>query len=233
MINGFYAAKSGAISYQTSLDVTANNIANVNTQGYKAQNVTFSELMSTSANGSEILVGNGTRIATITRDTSQGAYSDAGSGLSAMISGNGYYAVQNSDESISYSRSCSFALSNEDNSNYLVTASGGYVLDENMNKIEVSGDNTANSIAKAAIYTFDNTEALVSQGGGKYAVSQNSGEAVRDESAKITITAQELSNVDLIAEMTKMMTAQRGFQFSVKMVQTADEIEQTVNNLRN
>ena len=58
MINAFYAAKSGAKSYQTSLNVTANNIANVNTMGYQARRVAFAELIETNVSGSEVTVGN-------------------------------------------------------------------------------------------------------------------------------------------------------------------------------
>lgn len=231
MINGFYAAKSGAIGFQKSLDVTANNIANVNTQGFKARSAVFSELIATSANGSDIMIGNGSRISSVTRDTSQGPLAHTGDEFDVMISGNGYFAVQGMDENIYYTRSGSFSASSEGNLKYLVTTNGDYVLDEDLNRIEVRGE-AISSLGRAGVFRFDNPEGLTSEGNGKYAANEYSGEAIIDQASKKTIRAQELSNVDLVTEMTNMITAQRGFQLNIRMAQTADEIEQIVNNLR-
>jgi flagellar basal-body rod protein FlgG len=176
-------------------------------------------------------VESGSRISSANRDTSQGAYSYTGGSLDAMINGEGYFAVQNYDGSVSYTRSGSFALSDEGGAKYLVASSGGYVLGADNNKIQITGDLTEDSLSGVALYKFDNSDALIAQGDNKF--SAGAGTAVPDTESKLTANAVELSNVNLITEMTKMMTAQRGFQYNSKMVQTADEIEQTVNNLRN
>jgi flagellar basal-body rod protein FlgG len=231
MINGFYTAKSGMKGFQTSLNVTANNIANVNTQGFKAKTTAFSELIATSG-GDGISVGNGSRVSAINTDDSQGAYRQTGGNLDVMISGLGYFAVENADGSVSYTRSGSFSVSNEADGNYLVTASGEYVLGNGNARIKVTGALSENSLSEVAVYRFDNPGGLVSEGGGKLRASANSGEAVIDTESKLSYRAEELSNVDLISEMTRMITAERGFQYNAKMLQTADELEQTVNNLR-
>ena len=145
--------------------------------------------------------------------------------------GNAYFSVQGMDENIYYTRSGSFSVSNEGNQKYLVTSEGDYVLDGNLERIPVAGE-PISALGRAAIFAFDNPEALTSLGSGRYAANEFSGQALIDTESKKNIKAQELSNVDLVTEMTKMMTAQRGFQLNLRMAQTADEIEQTVNNLR-
>ncbi|MEA4831980.1 MAG: flagellar hook-basal body protein [Oscillospiraceae bacterium] len=233
MINGFYSARSGAIGSQNSLDITANNIANVNTQGYKTQRAVFSELMSTTVNGSDISVGNGSRVSAVNRDTENGAPANMGLTLDAAIHGDGYFAVKGYDGEISYTRCGNFLLSEENGANYLVTSSGEYILGADGGKIKVENGSESDSIYKAALYRFDNPEAMMLLGGGKYAVSENSGEAIPDSESEITVHTEEQSNVEIISEMTDMIRAQRSFQYNIKMVQTADEIEQTVNSLRN
>lgn len=230
MINAFYTAKSGASSFQSSLDVTANNIANANTQGYKAQSAVFSELVGTDDSGA--LVGSGSRMSAVNRDLSQGAPNQTGGWMDAAIVGEGFFAVMDADGAVYYTRCGSFTLSNENGENYLVTHSGEYVLDADNSKIKVERGFEADSLYKAALYAFDNPEALTLDGGGRYIANARSGAARPDGNSTLLIGAQERSNVDLLTEMTNMMTAQRNLQYNIKMVQTAEEIEQTVNNLR-
>ena len=146
--------------------------------------------------------------------------------------GEGFFAVMDADGAVYYTRCGSFTLSNENGENYLVTHSGEYVLDADNSKIKVERGFEADSLYKAALYAFDNPEALTIDGGGRYIANARSGAARPDGNSTLLIGAQERSNVDLLTEMTNMMTAQRNLQYNIKMVQTAEEIEQTVNNLR-
>ncbi len=231
MINGFYAAKSGMKNYQYSLDVTGNNIANVNTQGYQAKEVNFTDLIYTSAQGLDVMVGNGSRAQTTTNITNQGAAGQEWP-MSAMISGTGYFSVENADGTISFLRSGNFSISQEQGQSYLVVKSGEYVLNQQGQRIAANLNDFEGALAQVALYSFLNPGALDAQGDGKYAVSAASGEAAVDNVSQWVTGATELSNVDLIGEMTRMMIAQRGFQFNAKMIQTADELEQITNGLR-
>jgi flagellar basal-body rod protein FlgG len=231
MINGFYAAKSGVKVFQTSLDITANNIANANTEGYKAQTASFSDLMYTNAQGSDILTGNGARLAATALSAEQGGLSPDGES-SAAIEGEGFFAIENAQGDTVYTRSGGFSLSSEGNGTYLVTPDGGYVLDSNGRHITVENGDMLTAVRQAGLYTFPNPDALTALGGSRYAETNASGQAVRDNASQIKESAFELSNVDLVSEMTRMMLAQKGVQFNARMLQTADELEQVVNNLR-
>ncbi len=231
MINGFYAAKSGAKSYQARLDVTANNIANVNTQGYKAQQISFTDLIYTNAQGADFLVGNGTRVAATTVNAEQGGLGQDGL-RSVAIKGEGFFALVNGQNDPVYTRTGDFALSVENNAIYLTTSDGSYVLDQNEQHIQVTDGDIGAAVNRAALYTFPNPEELQALGDNHYAATNASGAAAVDEESQIVGSAYELSNVDLTSEITHMMLAQRGMQLSMRMIQTADELEQTVNNLR-
>jgi len=231
MINGFYSAKAGAKSYQASLDVTANNIANANTQGYKAQQISFTDLIYTNAQGAEYLVGNGARVASTTLNTEQGGLGQDGL-RSVAIKGEGFFALDNGQNDPVYTRTGVFALSVENNAMYLTTSDGSYVLDESGQHIQVTDGDIGAAIDRAALYTFPNPQELQALGDNHYAATNASGAAAADTESQIVSSAYEMSNVDLVSEMTHMMLAQRGMQFSMRMIQTADELEQTVNNLR-
>ena len=231
MINGFYAAKAGAKSYQANLDVTANNIANANTQGYKAQQISFTDLIYTNAQGADFLVGNGSRVAGTTVNAEQGGIGQDGL-RSVSIKGEGFFALDNGQNNPVYTRTGDFSLSMEGNAIYLTTNDGSYVLDKNKQHIQVTNGDISAAIEKAALYTFPNPQELQALGDNHYAATTASGAAVADTKSQIVASAYELSNVDLVSEFTHMMLAQRGMQFSLRMIQTADELEQTVNNLR-
>jgi flagellar basal-body rod protein FlgG len=231
VINGFYTAKSGVKVFQTSLDITANNIANVNTEGYKAQSASFTDLMYTSAQGADFLVGNGARLASTTLRAEQGGLEQDGEG-NVAIEGEGFFAIENAQGDTVYTRSGCFALSAEGNKISLVTTDGGYVLDSNGRHITVASDDLRAAVHQAGLYTFPNPDALAALGDSRYAETNASGKAVKDNASQIKESTLEMSNVDLASEMTRMMLAQRGVQFNLRMLQTADELEQVVNNLR-
>jgi flagellar basal body rod protein FlgG len=231
LINGFYAAKSGAKAFQTSLDITANNIANVNTQGFRAQTSSFTDLIYTNAQGANFDVGNGTRVSATPLSESQGGPSPDGE-KSFAIKGEGFFAVKNAQGITAYTRSGDFSVSVEGNASYLVLPGGAYALDKNGQKIAVRSGDTGAAVRQAAIYAFPNPEALNALGNGEYGASAASGAAALDTKSELVESAYELSNVDLTTELTHMMLAQRGIQMNLRMIQTADELENEANNLR-
>lgn len=235
MINGFHAAKSGMMGFQSSLDVVANNIANANTDGYQARSIHFADLVYTRSQGLDVMVGNGTRpVSTSLLDETSMRYT--GDALDASVVGEGYYAVLNPHEEAEdarlYTRNSSFSLAIEGDATYLATADGAYVLDANDQRIMVQQGDLDAAFAQVALYDFPNRDGLTARGDGLFAAGEVSGEPVADEASQILTGTTENAGVDLTMEMSNMMIAQRGFQLSARMLQTIDEIEQTVNGLR-
>lgn len=235
MINGFYAAKSGLRSFQFSLDVTANNIANVDTEGYQARTTNFADLIYTATQGTDVAAGNGSRVLSTSRVVEQGTVEEGGA-LSAMVMGDGYYAVMNpieaGEQNVSYMRAGSFSLTEENGAMYLTAPGGFYVLDQGGQRIEVAEGNVAAAFQQVQLYAFQNPGALTALGGGRFVPSEASGEPVEDENSTLQQGLLERSNVDLAGEVSRMMVAQRGFQANARVLQTIDEIEQTANTLR-
>ncbi len=235
MINGFYAAKSGLRSFQFGLDVTANNIANVDTDGFQSKTVNFADLVYTRTQGLSVVAGNGSRALSTSAIVEQGAYLP-GDELSAMIDGEGYYAIQNptgdAENAALYMRSGNFSLSEEGGTLYLTAPGGGYVLDQGGQRIEVANGDATAALGQVALYAFNNPGALTALGGGRFTPSEASGEPVEDTVSRLVQGGTEGSNVDLAAEMAHLMIAQRGFTANAKILQTIDELEQTANSLR-
>lgn len=247
MINAFYAAKSGTKNYQYYLDAVGNNIANVNTASFKAQNVSFTDLLYTNIQGPDgaeqnLQTGNGSKILE-SRDMSQGTSSSGSSQLDVMIKGNGFFALQGEDGSISYTRTSNFNVSEIDGLKYLVNGNGEFVLDEKLEKIVItstdditfaSSKEAQNGAITLGIFSFDNPDELIATSNGKYEISAGSTLIAQlDNESTIVTNMIESSNVELVSEMAKMIIAQRGFQANAKMIQTADEMEQYASNLRN
>ena len=235
MINGFYAAKSGAKAFQTSLDITANNIANANTQGYKAQSLSFTDLVYTNSQGLDILTGNGARVAGTSIITEQAGLQLNDGGYDVAVDGEGFIAVQDAQGQQVYTRAGSFNLSVEGNQLFLTMPGGEYALDQNGQRIQVQSGNPQDvraAFGQVALYAFPNPSALAPLGNGLYAQTAASGQAAIDPGSGLIESASEVSNVDLTAEITRLMIAQRGMQMNLRMIQTADELEQDVNTLR-
>jgi flagellar basal-body rod protein FlgG len=235
MINGFHAAKSGMMSFQSSLDVVANNIANADTEGYQARSIHFADLVYTRSQGLDVVAGNGARAVSTSFLSESGALR-TGDALDASIVGEGYYAVLNPREGAEdarlYARNSAFSLASEGDQVYLKTASGEYVLDGNGQRIQVQGGDLDAAFAQVALYAFPNPDGLTALGDGLFAAGDASGQPVADAASQIVPGISESAGVNLASEMSNMMIAQRGFQLSARMLQTADEIEQTVNGLR-
>lgn len=248
MINGFYAARSGAIASQQNLNIISNNMANVSTAGFKSQEAGFTDLLYTqvvSGNSvaEDLQNGNGVRLSTARRNNTQGTLEQTGLVLDAALSGTGYFAVQNPAGEISYTRQGNFSASREAGGLFLVTASGDYVLDDRLQRIALP-DPVSAAVFRApsdgpeaggiriGIFSFGNPDALLPDGNGKFTATEASGAAQVDEITTLSQGYLERSNVDLSNEMADLILAQRGFQFSANLIRTADEMEQTANNLR-
>ncbi len=242
----FFTGVSGMVAYQSSLDSIAHNMANINTTGYKETNNSFVDLIysriDTNVDGDH-LVGHGVKSDYTDVIFSQGSLNFTGNNTDFAIVGEGFFALEQPDGSTAYTRDGSFIISMFGDAPYLADSTGRFVLDENGDRIELEVDPTTESIDMSqvlevvGIYNFENPYGLIPVGNNSFAESANSGaptSAAGDDIVdnEIIQSALELSTVDMADEMVKMMTTQKGFTLTSKVVQAADQIQEIVNNLR-
>ena len=260
MIRSLYTAASGMNAQQLNMDVIANNLSNVNTNGFKRGQASFQDLMyqtsraAGSSTGSGDLkaptgleVGLGVRAVGVDRIHSQGDQKQ-GNGLDMVIEGNGFFKIQLPNGQSGYTRDGSFK---QDSQARMVTADG-YVLQPEITipagakdvsisqdgTVTVSNsDGTQTSPGKITIANFPNPAGLASLGRNLLGVTPASGqEAVGDAGADGRGTIRqgmlEMSNVKVVEEMVNMITAQRAYEVNSKSIQASDEMLQIANGLR-
>lgn len=233
MLNSFYTSATGAIELQKGFDVTANNVANVSTNGYKTIESSFSDLVYTNVHAPEdtenaVKTGHGTKLQNTNTVFTTGPITQTdGTYDYALTDSNTFFAVQSGDETL-YTRNGNFQLSVEDDGNYLVTSDGKYVLDSNGERIVVTGEDDDLDIG---VVTFNNCDGLVREEDTCYAASDVSGEAMLADNPGLIRGSLEGSNVDISTEMGSVIELQRAFQMNSKMIQISDELMQTLNSL--
>lgn len=249
----FFNGVSGMLTYQEDMNVLAHNVANSGTIGYKPDKSSFSDLLYTrmAVNSPEQpLVGHGIWVQDSHLVYRQGPLIQQGAGgLDFALVGDGFFAVQLPNGTTQYTRNGSFDISIEGNKGYLVNADGSHVLDASGKPIELEREtqdglfNLDGLKDRLGIYDFPNPYGLEHASGSNFKVSDNSGEAVAIIKGKVEgayanrrydllENALEQSAVELADEMVNVIVSQRAFQMNAKIVQTADELEQVVNNLR-
>ena len=261
MIRALYTAATGMMAQQTQIDTTSNNIANVNTIGYKKQRAEFADLMyqtmeyagtATSLNTSSptgIEVGLGVRPTSITKEFTQGNFKETGNNLDMAITGNGFFQVELPDGTTAYTRNGAFKLDADGN----IVNSDGYKL---IPQIVVPADTTAISIGtdgtvsvlqagqtqmsqigQIELANFVNPAGLHSLGSNNYINTSASGDAITGTPGlngigEIREGFVEMSNVQLVEEMTDLITGQRAYEANSKAITTSDQMLQTVNQLK-
>ena len=231
----FYNSSVGAVQQQKKLDVVANNIANVNTEGYKNQTATFVDMMygkihDTSAE--DLTVGSGARVEKTDIDFQQGAMDNTGNTYDFAIKGTGFFAVYNMEtEEISYTRKGTFQMSEYgSNTFYLTTDSGEFVLDSKGRAVQVTG--SSDDEVELGVYDFQNYQGMLAVGDELYQPVDKNGTPYLNTESEVMQGFVEKSNTSLADEMVRVIAAQRAYQANLRMVTTSDQIEQTVNSLR-
>lgn len=255
MLTTLWTSKSGLNANQEKLDVISNNIANVNTTGYKKVNAGFKDLISSSLdewgnplNDKTATVGSGVKAGNFTKDNSQGGLQTTNQKTDLALDGNGYFKVISSNGTEYYTRDGSFKL---DSYGRLVTANGnilevqyanGYsqnntgLTSDNFTinkKGEIFAENNGNfeKVGEIAVYTAVGNDAFTSVGDNLFK-ELNGVQVYRTLDADMYQGYLEASNVDLSQEMTDMIVTQRAFQLSSKGITAADEMWEMINNLR-
>lgn len=249
MNSAFYTGASGLRAHQYAIDVTSHNLVNSNTYGYKATKPEFRELLYSNMainknreleEDEKIHAGHGVKLSNQDLLFTQGQLHNTGYELDYAIAGEGLFAVERNGQ-IEYTRDGSFDLSiegaNEDA--FLVASDGSYVLDSNYERIRIPyemGKNVETNGLKdrLGVFNFANPYGLYRTNSESYLPSDISGEAeVADRSVyKIYENSLERSNVDVAEQFADVIVSQKAYQFSARVVTTADEIEQLVNSLR-
>ena len=252
MFRSLNVAATGMAAQETQLDTIANNLANSNTTGYKAQSAQFEDLLyqndrSAAPNSSgqvaptNTQLGTGVRIIATTRSFSQGTLQQTNNPLDLAIEGNGFLAVRQSTGELAYTRSGSLQMDAQGR----LTTSDGLPIDppvsipSNATAITISGDGTisvtqpgattANSIGQLQLTTFPNPNGLASNGHNLFSPTSASGQPVTgapgaDGRGSIMQGAIEGSNVDVVDEMVNMIRAQRSYEMNSKVISAADEM---------
>ncbi len=261
MIRSLYTAATGMLAQQLSIDTISNNIANVNTVGYKKQRAEFADLMyqtmqyagtSTSAttiSPTGMEVGLGVRPTSIQKIFTQGNFKETEGDLDIAITGRGFFQIELPDGTTGYTRNGSFKLDNNGN----VVTTDGYrlipeiVIPADATQITVGADGTvsvmqagqtvATQIAQLELADFINPAGLHALGDNNYINTAASGDVITGVPGLNGIgqTRQgfvELSNVQLVEEMTDLITGQRAYESNSKAITTSDEMLSTVNQLK-
>jgi flagellar basal-body rod protein FlgG len=261
MIRALWTAASGMEAQQLNIDIIANNLANVNTIGFKKSQGDFQDLLyqtlrasgATSAQGSQIptgmQLGHGVRPVAIQKIFSQGDYQQTSNELDLAIEGDGFFQILQPNGEIAYTRAGAFKL---DSQGRIVT-SDGYPLDPEISipsdttditigadgtvSIIQAGQSEASEIGTIQLARFPNPAGLKAIGRNLFLPTSASGTAetgTAGDSGFGTIAQGylEMSNVSVVEEMVNMIIAQRAYEINTKAIQTADDMLQYANGIK-
>lgn len=235
----FYTAAAGASAQQKRLNIVANNLANLSTVGFKKENAVFANLIYNELNppaqeGAQLSATSGARVEKTNTDFTQAEWIPTNMPYDFAVAGEGFFALQDpATGQISYTRDGTFSLSQQADGRFLLTAQNGkHVLDTQGEVIAV--DPNAAEVLPVGVYCFRTNEGMLHIGGNEYLPTEKNGAAIPMENSNALLLQgyTENSNVFMAEEFEKIIEAQRAYQYVLKMVQTSDEIESTINNLR-
>lgn len=264
-VQALHSAATGMTALSTELDVISNNLANVNTNGFKASRVNFEDLFYQQKrqpgleNGTEqsppagLQVGMGTRISNTQYDFSLGPAVQTNNELDVYIAGDGFFQVEILEEfggGLGYTRSGNF-FKNRDGEIVLGNSNGprladnlriadeaiGITIAPNGLVSQILPDNSVNQIGQIQLHTFVNKTGLQSIGGNIFVETEISGPVVSGVPGDIsfgTLVQNQLeqSNVSPVNQLVQLIKTQRAFEMNSQTIQAADELLQTVGNLR-
>jgi flagellar basal-body rod protein FlgG len=261
MIRSLWTSATGMQAQELNIDVISNNLANVNTSGFKKSRAEFQDLLyeilrpAGAASSQDttvptgIQLGHGARPSAVQKIFTQGDFQNTKNELDWAIEGDGFFQIQLPNGETSYSRAGEFKL---DADGRIVNADGFPLVPElsvPTNTVSVSvgmdgtvsviqaDDSTPVEIGTIQLARFVNPGGLKSLGKNLYSPTEASGDEIvgtPGENGFGTIAQGflEMSNVSVVDEMVNMITAQRAYETNSKVIQTADDMLQMANNLR-
>lgn len=247
MEQSFYIGAVGAHQQNMRMGIHGNNIANVNTQGFKAERSRFTALMYEGIRAVEDEtqpVGVGSALLGTGTYHGSGAASQTGRDQDYMIQGPGFFGLADlATGEISYTRNGAFVVSRLEQATgevdengvpmtkedwYLSDGQGRFVLSQGGGMIRVTD---AHAELPVGVFDFMNYDGMRHLDDTRFAPVDKNGDLRYGEGTAVR-GMLETSNVDLAEELTKVIESQRAFTMALKLVQTSDEIESTVNGLR-
>jgi flagellar basal-body rod protein FlgG len=261
MIRALHTAATGMAAQESNVNTISNNIANVNTTGFKKARTEFDDLLyetvqeagAKSSGNTEYnvghQVGSGAKVSATRKIHSQGAPQMTNNPYDLMVNGEGFMGIVSPNGEMKYTRDGSF---NVDAQGTLVTRAGhkvfpGINVPPNVLRINITESGQIEAFTREAIepiqlgqipvFTFVNPVGLRSEGGNLLAATSGSGQAIQNVpgqngSGYLMQGAIESSNVNVMNEMTDLIKAQRAYEMNSKVMGVADQMLQTVNNVR-
>ncbi len=259
MIRALYSAATGMESQQLNLDVISNNLANVNTAGFKKSKIEFQDLLydNITAPGADVgsgnvlptgvQVGHGSNPVATSRIFTEGEITQTGERLDVAVQGDGFFEVQMPDGSLAYTRDGSLKT---DSTGRVVTSDGLPVqggfqpIPAGTTSVTISPDGTVTTTGGTGTQTFQVQLTRFANPAGLQAVGRNlyiqtnasgspeTGNPGENGYGTLQQGYVEQSNVKVVEEMVNMIVAQRAYEVNSKAVQSADEMMQISNNLR-
>jgi flagellar basal-body rod protein FlgG len=260
MIRSLWIAKTGLDAQQTQMDVIANNLANVSTNGFKGSRAVFEDLLyqtlrQPGAQSSQqtqipsgLQIGTGVRPVATERLMTQGNLSQTGNELDVAISGAGFFQVLMPDGTTAYTRDGSFQ---KDSQGQLVNSSGfpiqpNLTIPANALSVTIAQDGTVSvtqagvtapvQIGNLQLATFINPAGLQSMGSNLYQETASSGTPSTtvpgtNGSGLLNQNYVETSNVNVVEEMVNMIQTQRAYEINSKAITTSDQMLQKLTQM--
>ncbi|HEY8470462.1 MAG TPA: flagellar basal-body rod protein FlgG [Longimicrobiales bacterium] len=253
-------AASGMAAQQTRIEVIANNLANVNTPGFKRSRAHFEDLLYQMAQGAAtiggaatatlpaIQVGRGTRLAAVQRIETQGPIEQTGRPLDVAIEGEGFFQVQLPNGVTAYTRDGSLMISDQGT---LVTH-GGYAILPGIDippdaasitisrngvvTVQAAGQTEPIEIGRIELARFANPGGLLALGENLYMETPASGPALigfpqEDGFGRLVQGSLEASNVEIVQEMVDMIAALRAYEINAKAVKASEDMAEITNGM--
>ncbi len=261
MIKSLNTAATGMAAQQNNMDVIANNIANVSTNGFKKSRAEFEDLLyhtskepgtATGANSyspNGVQTGLGVKTAAIQKDFDTGNTAITKNPLDMMIEGPGFFQILTPDGQLAYSRDGAF----KKDANGKITDKNGNALQPEITippgvqglEITATGEvrivqgqsNVPTTIGQIDIANFVNPAGLRAMGKNLFTQTPSSGQPIVNRpglggTGALAQGQLETSNVNIVDEMVNMITAQRAYETNSKVIQTSDQMLQSINNMR-
>lgn len=260
MIRALWTAATGMETQQTNMDVIANNLANVNSAGFKKSRADFQDILyqtvkiagSSSSPGVEVptgvQVGLGSRVAAVQKIFTTGDIQQTGNDLDLAIEGSGFFQVSMANGETAYTRAGAFK---KDGTGRIVTSDGyplypEIVIPENATQVSIGqsgtvevfldGEATPTEVGTIELTRFSNPAGLEALGHSLFGETPTTGAPAIGSPGDngFGILAQgflEGSNVNIMEEMVNMIAGQRAYEINSKAIKTADDMLQMTNNL--
>ncbi len=258
MLRALYTAATGMKAQQLYLDNVSNNLANINTTGFKKSQVNFQDLLydkkfiagSQSAQGFEIpagiQLGGGVRPISTSKVFTQGNQQTTSRSLDLAIEGNGFFQITRPDGTVGYTRDGSFELNSKGE---VVTADGlplsPTITIQDAKEISIGTDgtvyvkdatNTLQNVGQIMLANFPNPAGLDNIGKNMYVETLATGAPIvsvpgQQGTGEIYQGALENSNVETVTELVNLITAQRAYEINSKAIKASDEMLSTINNM--